>query len=68
MVQSEYFQVLIDTKRNDLRAIAHPLPEGLVAPSWRQLLGRRLIQLGRRLQPDIEVEPRASLGVPVSTA
>lgn len=64
MVQFEYFPVLIEAKRKDLRAIVHPLPAELDVPSWRHTLGLRLVRLGRWLEggrPAIADEPSARL-------
>ena len=71
MVQFEYFPQLIEAHRNDLRAIAQPLPAAIAAPSWRRRLGIRLVQLGRWIEgnrPVIVAEPNAALGKPTGVA
>lgn len=65
MIQFEYFPVLIEAKRNDIRAIVHPLPAGVDVPPWRHTLGARLVRLGRWIEgsrPTIVDEPPVTLG------
>jgi hypothetical protein len=65
MIQFEYFPQVIEAHRNDLRALAQPLPSEIVAPSWRRAIGLRLVQLGRWVEgnrPTIVRESPAVLG------
>ncbi len=71
MIQLEYFPQMIEAHRNDLRAMAHPLPSEIAAPSWRRALGLRLIRLGRRIEgarPEIVAERPAALTTPTGAA
>jgi hypothetical protein len=71
MVQFEYFPVLIDAHRNDLRAMAQPLPSEVMLPARRHVIGRRLIRLGHWLagtRPDAPSPLPAALGEPVGIA
>ena len=65
MVQFEYFPAVVEAHRNDLRAIAQPLPQQVVTTSWRRAVAFRLIQLGRWLEgarPTITADPSVALG------
>jgi hypothetical protein len=65
MVQFEYFPALIDAHRNDLRALAQPLPSEIASTPWRRAIGLRLVQLGRWLEgnrPAIAGEPPVPAG------
>ena len=71
MVQFEYFPQVIEAHRNDLRALAQPLPSEIAAPSWRRAIGLRLVQLGRWVEgnrPIIVHESPAALGKSSGTA
>jgi hypothetical protein len=65
MVQFEYFPQLIEAHRNDLRALAQPLPSEIATRPWRRVVGERLVQLGRWVEgnrPTIVHESPAVLG------
>lgn len=71
MVQFEYFPAVIEAHRNDLRAIAQPLPGEVVRPGWRHAIGPRLVSIGRWLEgtrPAIATEPPAALTEPTGSA
>jgi hypothetical protein len=49
MLQFEYFPTVIEAHRNDLHALAQPLPSEIAVSSRRPAIGQRIVQLGRLL-------------------
>jgi hypothetical protein len=64
MTQHEYFQVLVDSHRNDLRSLASHVPEGVVIPSRHHAAGQLIVRLGRWLEgrrPEVANDAPATL-------